>query len=61
LADSDTLTSGVAERYAKALFDLALAEKKLPAVEKDLTRFDDLLQGSDDLQRLITSPVFSAD
>jgi len=61
LADSDTLTSGVAERYAKALFDLALAEKKLPAVEKDLTRFDGLLKGSDDLQRLISSPVFSAD
>ncbi|MBL4695936.1 MAG: F0F1 ATP synthase subunit delta [Rhizobiaceae bacterium] len=61
MADSDILTSGVAERYAKALFDLALAEKKLPAVEKDLTRFDDLLKGSDDLQRLITSPVFSAE
>ncbi|MBL4893110.1 MAG: F0F1 ATP synthase subunit delta [Rhizobiaceae bacterium] len=61
MANSDTLTSGVSERYAKALFDLALAEKKLPAVEKDLTRFDDLLKGSDDLQRLISSPVFSAD
>ena len=61
MADSDTLTSGVAERYASALFDLALAEKQLPAVEKDLTRFDDLLQGSEDLRRLVRSPVFSTD
>ena len=48
-------------RYASALFDLAVSEKKIPAVEKDLARFDALLEGSDDLRRLVTSPVFSAD
>lgn len=48
-------------RYASALFDLALSEKKLAAVEKDLARFDDLLNGSEDLRRLVTSPVFSSD
>ena len=48
-------------RYAKALFDLALSEKKLAAVEKDLARFDALLKGSSDLRRLVRSPVFSAD
>ena len=52
MAGSDNKTSGVAERYASALFDLALSEKKLPAVEKDLKRFDDLLNGSEDLLRL---------
>lgn len=55
------MISGVTSRYASALFDLALAEKKIPAVEKDLGRFDALLKGSDDLKRLIVSPVFSAD
>ena len=53
--------SGVAERYASALFELAVSEKKLPAVEKDLNRLDELLQGSTDLMRLVKSPVFSAD
>ncbi len=53
--------SGVAERYASALFELALSEKKLPAVEKDLGRLDALLAGSEDLTRLVKSPVFSAD
>lgn len=61
MANSESMTSGVTKRYASALFDLAVSEKKIPAVEKDLKRFDDLLQGSSDLQRLVTSPVFSAD
>jgi len=60
VAQSANLVSGVAERYASALFDLALAEKKLPAVEKDLKRFGDLLNGSEDLARLVASPAFSA-
>ena len=53
--------SGVAERYASALFELAVSEKKIPAVEKDLSRFGALLKRSDDLMRLVKSPVFSAD
>ena len=53
--------SGVAERYASALYDLAASEKKIAAVEKDLGRVDALLKGSDDLMRLVRSPVFSAD
>jgi len=61
LANSDILTSGVTERYASALFDLSLSDKKLAPVEKDLKRFDDLLAGSEDLKRLVHSPVFSAD
>lgn len=61
MANSASSTSGITGRYASALFELALAEKKLGPVEKDLVRFDNLLSGSTDLQRLVTSPVFSAD
>ena len=61
VANSEMMISGVTSRYASALFDLALAEKKIPAVEKDLGRFAKLLDGSDALKRLIVSPVFSAD
>lgn len=53
--------SGVAERYALALFELAVSEKKIPAVEKDMNRLADLLNGSEDLMRVVKSPVFSAD
>lgn len=61
LAQSSPKVSGVAERYASALFELALSEKKLDAVEKDLGRFSELLKGSEDLTRLVRSPVFGAD
>ncbi|MEM7299567.1 MAG: F0F1 ATP synthase subunit delta [Pseudomonadota bacterium] len=61
MAQSSPKVSGVAERYASALFELALSEKKLDAVEKDLGRFSELLKGSEDLTRLVRSPVFGAD
>ena len=61
MSQSASYSSGVAGRYAAALFDLALAEKKLSAVEKDLKKFHALLEGSEDLSRLVSSPVFSTD
>ena len=61
MSQSASLSSGVSKRYASALFDLALGDKKLAEVEKDLKRFNVLLQGSDDLTRLVKSPVFSTD
>jgi len=53
--------SGMAGRYATALFDLALEENALDAVKADLDRFDALLTESADLTRLVRSPVFSAE
>jgi F-type H+-transporting ATPase subunit delta len=61
VAQSGSLISGVAERYAGSLFELALESKSVENVEKDLARVEELLAGSPDLQRLIGSPVFSAD
>lgn len=51
----------MAGRYANALFELALEEKKLDAVKSDLDRFDALLNDSADLDRLVKSPVFSGE
>jgi F-type H+-transporting ATPase subunit delta len=51
----------MAGRYATALFELALEERALDAVAADLARFDALVAGSADLQRLVRSPVFTAD
>jgi F-type H+-transporting ATPase subunit delta len=57
----EPIVSGMAGRYATALFELALEEKALDAVNADLDRFTALLAGSPDLTRLVRSPVFSAD
>jgi F-type H+-transporting ATPase subunit delta len=53
--------SGVAGRYATALFELALEEKALETVEQDLNRFDSALDVVEDLRRLVRSPVFTAE
>jgi F-type H+-transporting ATPase subunit delta len=61
VAKSSSPISGVAERYAGSLFDLAAQSNAVAEVERDLGRFEALLEGSDDLNRLIKSPVFSSD
>jgi F-type H+-transporting ATPase subunit delta len=54
------MVSGMAGRYATALFELALEEHAIDAVKADLDRFDALIAESPDLQRLVRSPVFTA-
>jgi F-type H+-transporting ATPase subunit delta len=54
-------SSGVAGRYATALFELALEEQALEQVADDLNRFGEALDSFADLTRLVKSPVFSAD
>jgi F-type H+-transporting ATPase subunit delta len=61
VAGEDPSVSGVSGRYATALFELARDEKSIDAVKTDLDRFDALLGESADLNRLVRSPVFSAD
>ena len=61
MAGEDTIVSGVAGRYATALFDLARESNAIDAVMADLNRFDALIGESADLLRLVRSPVFSAD
>ena len=61
MATEDPSVSGVSGRYATALFELARDENSIDAVLADLDQFDRLLAESDDLKRLVRSPVFSAD
>ncbi len=60
MAETSSLISGVAQRYAGSLFDLALEANSVAQVEKDLGRFEALIDGSPELKRLIVSPVFSS-
>lgn len=52
-------STGLAGRYAAALFDLAEAEKSLDAIAEDLAVFGRMIESSDDLRRLVRSPVIS--
>jgi F-type H+-transporting ATPase subunit delta len=54
---STAATTGVAGRYASALFELADNAKALDQVAQDLDTFKKLLAESGELSRLIASPV----
>jgi F-type H+-transporting ATPase subunit delta len=54
------MISGMAERYAGSLFELALEAGNVKAVETALGDVEKLIADSSDLRRLIESPVFSA-
>ena len=52
---------GAAVRYARALFDTALAEQKDPAATyRDLKAFADLFDGNESLARVLTNPAIPA-
>jgi F-type H+-transporting ATPase subunit delta len=61
VAGEDPIISGMAGRYANALFELALEDKAVDAVKNDLEQFDALVAANPDLARLVRSPVFGAD
>ncbi|MEI9423909.1 F0F1 ATP synthase subunit delta [Mesorhizobium sp. Cs1299R1N1] len=61
MAQSSSPISGVAERYAGSLFELASQSNSVAKVEADLNGFEAMLAGSADLTRLINSPVFSSE
>jgi len=61
VAGDESIVSGVAGRYATALFDLAKEQGAVDLVAGDLATVGGLLSQSPDLARLVRSPVFSAD
>tara|TARA_B100000131_G_scaffold19394_1_gene19088 strand:+ start:1859 stop:2419 length:561 start_codon:yes stop_codon:yes gene_type:complete len=53
--------TGLTGRYASALFDLADENNVLDDVAKDLSFLQELIEESDDLSRMIKSPIISRD
>ncbi len=61
MAGEEPIISGMAGRYANALFELALEQRNIDAVKQDLERFNALVAANPDLDRLVRSPVFTAE
>lgn len=61
MAAEEPIISGMAGRYATALFEVAQEAKSVDAVKGDLDRFLALMDGSEDLVRLVRSPAFTAE
>ena len=60
MAQKGSDLSGVAGRYASALYDLASEQRATDAVAASLSSFLAVIKENKDLERLIRSPVFSA-
>lgn len=61
MADTDGTPSGVARRYASALFDLAKEADTIEAVTADMATVQTMLDESADFRRLVRSPVYSTE
>ena len=61
VSEPASISSGIAKRYATAIFELSKESKALKALEKDVAALDDALTESAELRDLISSPVYSRD
>ncbi|SOC84480.1 F-type H+-transporting ATPase subunit delta [Ensifer adhaerens] len=61
VADTSQTVSGVAERYASSLYELASEAGSVDQIGAELAGFQTLINESADMKRFIESPVFSAE
>lgn len=61
MSEPASISSGIAARYATALFELAKEDKALKALEADADALTAALAASPDLTAMIASPVISRD
>ncbi|PLS21960.1 F0F1 ATP synthase subunit delta [Neptunicoccus cionae] len=61
MSDKGSISSGIAVRYATAVFELAKEANELPALEKDLDALTAALEESTDFVELISNPVYTRD
>ncbi|MFW2545308.1 F0F1 ATP synthase subunit delta [Primorskyibacter sp. 2E107] len=61
VSESASVSSGIAERYATAVFGLVKEENALPKLEASLDDLSRALEDSADLRDLLSSPVYSRD
>ena len=58
MSESASISSGIAARYAKAVFEIAEEDGKLAALETNINNLSAALNDSADLRLLINSPLY---
>ncbi len=61
VSEPASISTGIASRYATAVFELAREAKGLSALEADIAALDVALKESSDFRGLIVSPIHSRD
>lgn len=59
MSEPASISSGIAQRYASAVFDLCAEGKALSNLESDLALLSEAVSSSDDLRALISNPSYS--
>ena len=59
VSEPASISAGIAQRYATAIFEIAEESKALDSLETSLNDLAAALDGSEDLQTLISSPLLS--
>ena len=59
MSETAGISTGIAERYATAVFDLAKEGKAVKALETDVGALETAINESADLRTLLTSPLYS--
>ena len=59
MSEQASASKGIASRYASALFGLANEQDDLPTLEQNVGKLKDYIAKSVDLNRLISSPIYS--
>ena len=59
MSEPASISTGIAARYATAIFELAKESKKLKALESDVDGIEAALASSTDMQSLIVSPLYT--
>ena len=59
--DVSAITTGLAGRYAAALYQLAINSKQVDPILQELNLFNELIEENEQLQKLVYSPVFGSD
>lgn len=61
MSETASISTGIAARYASAVFDLSKEGKKLKALETDIVALEGAMADSDDFKTLLSSPLYSRD
>ncbi len=61
MSETAGISTGIAQRYATAVFDIAKEGKAIKALESDVAALEAAMNESDDLRTLLTSPLYSRD
>ena len=61
MSEPASISTGIAKRYATAVFELSKESKSLKSLEADVDALEGALTQSADLRNLLVSPVYSRD